>query len=72
MIKRNVLLFGNKTISVIQFLAAIKAGKSVLYAHPDFVAMGWKDYKKLTEKKPTVVFDEMIEPEKDFKYRDEK
>jgi hypothetical protein len=72
MIKRHALLFGERTKSVLLFLANITVGKKVLYAHPDWVAMDWKSYKELIKQKPKFEFDGVFELEKEYKYKGEK
>lgn len=73
MIKRNALLFGNKVASVVQFLAWISQGKTALYVHPEYVAMDWKTFNKLkAKKKPQIIFDEIVELEKEQLFKDEK
>jgi hypothetical protein len=65
MLKRNALLFGKRTLSVVNFLNALKQGKHVLYMHPEFVAMSWEDFRKLQEKNTKVLFDEAVSLEQD-------
>lgn len=66
--QRNALLLGKKTASVISFLDWIKQGKTATYVHPDFVAIDWKTYNKLTnnKRKPEIILDELAVIEDEF------
>ncbi len=42
-------LYGKSTLVTNAFLADCKAGKSVIYSHPDFVALSRKSYEALVK-----------------------